>query len=318
MSLMTEALDVLPKDYLETPEGLVFAVLSATQEAGRIPAYLRYRRQPEGGLLKLSTPAARACLEAHFKAHLFWSPQRGRILQGLVPSGDLICHRALSGRARLKAASMSPIRAKALALIDYLEADGPLAGRIGLTGSLLLGAEGAGSDIDLVVYRPDEFDQARGRVLAGLASGVLERLTDEDWRSAHARRETPLSLEAYRFHETRKGNKARIGGVKFDLSLQDPLAPEPEPVHRSLGPLTLRAKVTDAREAFGFPARYRIEHPTIQEVLAFTQTYVGQALEGEWIEACGTLERTLSGVQRLVVGTDRESRDQYILTFENE
>lgn len=315
--LSSNPLDVLPKDYLETPEGLVFAVLSATPDEGRIPVYLRYRRQPDGGLLKLSTQAASEGLAHEFSRYRFWSARRGRMLQGVEPSKSLICHRALEGRRRLESAPSDSIGARALSLIDFLKA-GPAAPRIGLTGSLLLGAEGPGSDIDLVVYRARDFETVRERLGVGLALGVLEPLGDADWQAAHARRGTPLSLERYCFHEARKANKALIGGVRFDLTLQDPWAPDPEPVMRTLGSLTLRAQVVEAREAFGFPARYQIDHPTLREILVFTQTYVGQALEGEWIEARGILEETRSGRRRLVVGSDRESPGHYLFTLDAE
>ena len=73
----------------------------------------------------------------------------------------------------------------------------------------------------------------------------------------------------------------------------------------------IKAEVKDASFSFDSPAIYRIEHPEIDKVLSFTHTYVGQAQEGEWIEARGVVEKTAHET-RLVVGTTREAKGEWI------
>jgi len=63
--------------------------------------------------------------------------------------------------------------------------------------------------------------------------------------------------------------------------------------------------------AFDSPAIYEIDHPQVNEVLSFTHTYTGQALEGETIEARGVLEQ-IGDETRLVVGTTREAKGEWI------
>jgi predicted nucleotidyltransferase len=69
--------------------------------------------------------------------------------------------------------------------------------------------------------------------------------------------------------------------------------------------------VIDAEFAFDSPAIFHLDHPEVREIFCFTHTYAGQALPGEMIEAKGVLEETDQG-QRLVVGTTREARGEWI------
>jgi hypothetical protein len=72
--------------------------------------------------------------------------------------------------------------------------------------------------------------------------------------------------------------------------------------------------VTDAALAFDSPSVYKVErgNSRIKEVLSYTHTYAGQALEGEKIEVCGFLEEARDGRCRVIVGTTREARGEYI------
>ena len=300
------------KDFIETPDGLVFAVLSGIEESGRIPAYLRYRRS-DAGLQKVATTDALSVLNHHGSRFYFDSDSRAVRLQG-VALGDV--HRIYRARERtqeiLSKRPDDPISRSAQNLLKFL-LDGTVSTVcMGVTGSLLIGAQTLQSDIDLVVYDRVNFDRMRQRVLEGIEIGVLQDLSPEDWSEAHARRGATLTLEEYLRHEKRKGNKALIDGVKFDLTLLDLSLKEPKPAKHKEGSMDLRATVIDAHESFGFPARYRVNHPDIFEVLAFSQTYAGQAVEGEKIWVRGRLEVLHNGQKRIVVGQDREAHGEFI------
>ena len=64
--------------------------------------------------------------------------------------------------------------------------------------------------------------------------------------------------------------------------------------------------------AFDFPARYFIHHETIDEIVSYTATYVGQVQKGERVEAVGYIEQGSDGKKRLLVGTSREAVGEYI------
>jgi predicted nucleotidyltransferase len=189
--------------------------------------------------------------------------------------------------------------------------------RIGITGSFLCGLNGANSDLDFVVYGRANFDRAITLVKAATEAGVLTGLKEDLWQQIYRKRKPELSYEEFVAHELRKGHRGAIGGTYFDiLYVRDPKELQQldrrnsEPGERA-GYKTITAEVTDASFSFDSPAIYKIKHPEVNKVLSFTHTYTGQALAGETIEARGVLERTKHET-RLVVGTTREARDEWI------
>lgn len=305
--------NILPKDYLETRDGLVFAVLSGRPESGRFPAYLRYRQGPDGRLQKLDTPSARACLEKEFPHYLYVSESTGLELQGVSECQIRRHFCALDGTRRLlETKPVDRISRSTRTLLGHLETLGLDPLRIGVTGSLLIGAQGEHSDIDLLVREPVDFEVSRQAIRKGLETGFFQPLRQTDWREAFERRRSPLSFEEFVFHEQRKDNKALIEGIKFDLTLSEAYPEELVEVQRQLGPVMLEAIVICDSKAFSFPARYSITHPEIEEVVVFSQSYVGQARVGERIEVKGHLEETVTGRRRVVVGRDREARGDHL------
>ena len=173
------------KDFIETPDGLVFAVLSGIEESGRIPAYLRYRRSVSG-LQKVATAEARSVLNDHGPRFYFDSDSRAVRLQG-VPLGDI--HRIYRARERtqeiLSDRPDDPIARSAQNLLKFM-LDGTVCAKcMGVTGSLLIGAQTLQSDIDLVVYDRVSFDRMRNRVLEGIEIGVLQDLSPKDLSLIH-------------------------------------------------------------------------------------------------------------------------------------
>jgi hypothetical protein len=71
-------------------------------------------------------------------------------------------------------------------------------------------------------------------------------------------------------------------------------------------------------QSFDYPANFQIVHPHIQTVVCFSATYNGQAQTGEWIEVAGQLEQAYDGQQRIVVGSSREARGEYIKVLRRE
>jgi predicted nucleotidyltransferase len=178
----------------------------------------------------------------------------------------------------------------------------------------LVAGHRADSDIDLVIYDETEFQRAREAVPQLIRDGLFQALDEAAWTDAYRRRGCALDEPTFRWHEARKHNKALFEGTKFDLSLiiETRVSTATGEIWRKLGPIQTTATVSDDREAFHYPARLRVDHPEIGEVLAFTATYTGQASTGERIEVSGQLERAADGRQRIVVGTDRESAGQFI------
>ena len=304
-----------PRDFVETAGGLHFAVVSSLIDAGHALTSLRYVRK-DSVLVKLSTDEANAYLRRHRATYLAHSTLIDAMVHR-VPLADVIATHRPDERlsALLAAGAGDGIERRALRAVTALVAGGTPVDRIGLGGSLLLGAQHPGSDIDLVVYGRRAFEVARGALGAAITAGQLEALDHGQWEAAWSRRGSDLTLDEYMRAEVRKRNKAVIEGTRVDLTLvvdHDEEVPERGPF-RKLGRIGVQALVTDASAAFDHPARYRVQHDQVSEVVSFTPTYAGQAVEGEAIEARGWLEEDSTGARRLVVGTSREAAGEYVV-----
>ena len=307
----------LPRDFIETSEGLVFAVVDSRLEAERVLCCLRYA--PAGGALrKLGTTEADAYLLRHAPTYRFISKRLEARLHGVPPSRIRRHYRPRERAAALLTASRRDVlEQKAARLLELLSSQGLPLDSLGLTGSLLIGAQTPRSDLDFVIYGREMFFAARGIVGRAIATGTLADLDEAAWRESYERRGCALSFEDYLWHERRKLNKGLVEGTKFDITLVDENLPADSGPVRKLGPARVRAQISDASQAFDYPARYRLAHPEVEEVLSFTQTYAGQAEAREWVEVAGILEETAAGWRRLVVGSSREAPGEYIKVTES-
>ncbi len=306
---------VLPRDFIETIEGLILAVVEAGLEDGKALCFLRYRRtQPAGMLRKCDTNTANSLLRDHFPQYLHHSDRLDADLHGVAVSAIVAHYRPPVRMAvLLGAASLAdPLERRLCRLASAFIQCGVPADALGVTGSLLLGAQSPHSDIDLVVYGRQAFHAARAVLRGGVADRLWRDLNDAEWREAFRRRGTALSFNEFVWHERRKANKAVFEGTKFDLAQVDPEMRREETIWRKRGLRLLQATVLDDAASFDYPARYRIDHPDISEVCVHTHTYVGQACRGERIEASGFLEQTDSGISRLSIGSSREAPGEYL------
>lgn len=302
----------LPRDFIETREGLALAVVAPGVEEGRVRCFLRYVRDGDTWR-KLETTAADTLLQLRYPDYIYHSIQLDAPLHA-VPLENIRRH--LRPRERLgellDARAEHPLERKLHLLVDLLRCRRISMAEFGVTGSLLLGVHNENSDIDLVSFHRESFKQAQDAIGVAIQQGVLTELTHDDWLEAYGRRGCALDFDTFVWHERRKRNKAMIAGTKIDLALVDASGSVSNPPCRKLGRIALRAKVIDATYAFDQPARYRLDHPEIVEAVSCTHTYVGQAREAEWIEVCGHVEETGDGVQRIVVGSSREAPGEYI------
>jgi predicted nucleotidyltransferase len=196
-------------------------------------------------------------------------------------------------------------------IVELLEGYGIHRRYMGVTGSRLVGLAAASSDIDFVIYGKPAFERGRAALRDAVECGLLPIIDNRTWQRIFQKRTPALTFEEFVLHEQRKWNRGLIDKTYFDLLFvrgYNEITAEPRGVDDGFA--TIRATVTNAWYSFDSPAIYEIDHETVKKVLSYTHTYAGQANEGEVIEARGICNE--SGVTRLIVGTTRAARGEWI------
>lgn len=313
------------RDFIVTHEGMIFAVVSYAHPPQRYLAFLRYYPCEHGdrkGYCKVaSTEQSFNYLQEHFPEYIF--SHAGARLQA-VPSSRV--EKVLTPRERLAEIVDRPrdsLEAKTAELAEIFSTRVP-ASSLGITGSLLAGLHLPTSDIDFVIYGSENHRRARALLaeLIGEGDAPIQELTLDEWRRAYEKRfpaEKTLSFSEFLWHERRKFHKASFKGTTFDLLLVRGRCDDSweEERYTRLGMAEVNCVVKDASLAFDYPARYAVScgDAGVEEIVAYSHTYAGQALEGERILARGRLEEVVSrrrSYLRLVVGTTREAEGEYI------
>jgi predicted nucleotidyltransferase len=313
--MRNSAFPFLPKDFIQTKEGLIFAVVSYQDHDNKIGCFLRY--VPDGdGWLKVDTQQANALLQDSFPQYLYHSNKVDAEFHA-VSLQDITHHHQPEQRLNelLQREPKDEIEKKCHKLIPVLQQFGVKIETLGLTGSMLINQQKPSSDIDLVVYGREAFQQTRRAIQQAIESGLVHKLDISLMQDNFERRNSDLGFDEFSWHEDRKFNKAAIENSKFDIGMVC-LDNEKEADldhYQKLGPRTFRAQVIDDKRAFDFPACYLINDDETPVVLSFTHTYVGQAQQGELIEISGMVERNIStGQCRIIVGSSREAQGEYI------
>jgi uncharacterized protein len=299
------------KDFIEAQDQLLFAVVESGMEAAKVLCFLRYAKI-NGFWQKLSTEQADRYLADFFPHYLYYSSAKDVSLHAVSESA-IIEHYQPKQRLQMlmQQPSNNAVERDFKKLLDYFIGYGMESTLVGVTGSLLPGVHNDHSDIDLVFYDRQHFHFARNLVKQLIDEQHIAALDDASWESAYSRRSCHIDLADYVWHEQRKFNKALINGRKFDISLAiDTRLSDLN--YQKKGLITMQAKVIDDTQAFDSPAVYVVEAGSIDIILCFTATYVGQACTGEWIEVSGMLEESPCGHQRIVVGSSREAPGEFI------
>ena len=303
---------LLSKDFIETLEGLVFAVVMSGTEQNKILCFLRYIKEGNRWL-KVDTLQANTLLKQHYPDYLHYSAVLDAHLHAVDVSKIYKHHQPRKRlHAILQADSLDVIEADLLTLVRLLTHYNVDLTQVGVTGSLLIGAQKHRSDIDLVFYDRAIFHHCRSILRQLIAENKCQPLHEQDWQASYDRRACHLSYTDYVWHERRKYNKALINGRKFDLSFINASDASDQTVYQKSGAVILQARVLDDALAYDYPAEFKIAHADISSVVCFTATYTGQAVVGEMIEVAGQVEQSSEGIKRIVVGSTREAQGEYI------
>ena len=307
------------RDFIETHSGLAFALIVDQVEGELLRGTLRYRREASGWV-KLSTAEAQRCLQRDHPALLVHEPRFDAILPGIPMQQVARHHRAELRLGEIMALAPNQVEAGSLEhklrhVVTQLTRRGVQLECIGVTGSLLLGAHGAGSDLDLVIRSKSRFEAARVALDEAIRAEELQPLDSAQWRAAWQRRGAAIEFERFLWHQRRKGVNAIHQGTKIDLGLWQPVAPLRPGVKEE--ERTIRGVITHDQAAFETPSRWRCDHEEVAELLTWSATYCGQVRQGERFEARGIVERLEDGSRRLVVGGDREAKGHWLVMTED-
>jgi hypothetical protein len=300
------------KDFIETAEGLIFAVVEQGLEDGKALCFLRYVHE-SSGWRKVGTEQANKLLQQQYPDYLHYSPILDAHLHA-VAIDRVVKHHQPKHRLQqlMQATKHDVVEQDLFRLCQLFERHGLDLTQTGITGSILVGVQNSGSDIDLICYGRDVFHQCRAITRQLIKQGDLQALNDLDWQQSYERRSCDLSFDDYVWHERRKCNKAVINGRKFDLNFIDHCASPKAVVYQKCETITLQCRIVDDAHAFDYPAEFKIDHHQISSIVSFTATYTGQAVAGEMVEVSGVLEQSEHGVKRIVVGSSREAHGEYI------
>lgn len=306
-------LSIFAKDFVETSEGLIFAVVESGFEQGKVLCFLRYISS-DNRLKKVNTEQANQFLADKYPHYLYYSANKQAHCHALVLADIFKHHQPRTKLYKLLlAGGADEVEGDCVQLCRLLEQHGVNLNDVGITGSILISAHKPSSDIDLVFYSREVFNQARQITQRLIRQGDCSELTDDDWLESYDRRSCDLSYSEYVWHEKRKFNKALINQRKFDLSLVNATEQSDSQIaYKKIEAFVLNVKITDDSLSFDYPAEFGIEHPQIKSIVCYTATYTGQVKIGEWVEVAGFLEQSADGGRRIVVGSSREARGEYI------
>ena len=318
---------------VETIDDLVFTVKGLIHPPDRVIAYVRYLHDASGNRVRGGMTYRRVyhfeeqegIVGARYPMYHANDPVLGMNVQGVPrlrirtvydPRAYLV---ALRGRG-----PQDLLEEQALKLSRLLEGTTAIPrASLGVSGSLMLGLHQPASDLDLIVYGEAAGREGHKRLrdMLGQGHGQIRRLREAELAALHSEHcaDTPLTFDEFARLQRRKVNELRFGGretfIRFVKLPEEVDQRYGDHRFRLLRQATIRARVTDDRDAIFTPCRYGVSDarflggsllPELQEIVSFRGRFSDQVQVGEWAIARGRLEQVIGSktppYQRLVVG----------------
>jgi predicted nucleotidyltransferase len=320
--------------YLETREGMFFAVKGLEHPPDRFVAVLRYAPDPDRGdrckegmryrrLYQFSEQVA--FLKQAGRGYLAYDEVFGTTMQS-VPRSSV--RRSYDPRQRLhllESKASRGIEEDAVAFSRVLESEARIPrSSLGITGSLLIGLHTDVSDLDFAVFGMQscrKVHRAMQRLLDSESNPDLRRLDPRGMNELYRQRvkDTPMSFNDFAALEKRKVNQGifreRTYFIRFLQDMEESEEPYGCRHYTPRGRARIWASIADTQSAIFTPCRYELADsrsadgtplPAVKEIASFRGRFCEQARTGESVVAEGTLEhvRISSGTSwyRLLLG----------------
>jgi hypothetical protein len=305
-------------DFIETSEGLIFDVKGLVHPPDRTVAYLRYLKDPAGdrrrdgeAYVKVYSLSERdEIIRSRYPKYLFCDRVFGECLEGVPHEFVSRLYQPPKKVSDLiNRQHLDQVETQALSFVQLLShSSGVPLGKIGLSGSVLVGLHKADSDIDVIVYGRRNclsVHESLRRLMQNGESSVsaygiedLSRLYD--FRS----KDTWMPLEDFVRIERRKVSQGKFMGrdffMRFLLDWDEVDERYGDRIYAPSGYAKVRAKVEDASASLFTPCRYVISQvevlegtnvSSIGEIASFRGRFCEQAEKGEHVVAQGKVEK---------------------------
>lgn len=307
--------DLIEGDYVETVEGLFFAVKGLFHPEERVIAYIRYVPDPCGDRYGVGRRYKRVygieettgLLEAEHPEYMSRIEAAGLTLQAVPRDSIAKVYRPRDKLRTLMARQRNELEETLTLFASTLASQsGVMLTRFGVSGSVLIDLASPNSDIDLIVYGGEagwNVYNALRRLreecgwIAPYDAGAVSKIVRARWE------ETGLDLEALTEIEIAKILHGRVRGLDYFVRLvKEPKEVKKELSSRPLSEVRIRAVVSGARYSIFTPCAYKVEDCTfidahrsemVSELASFRGKFTEQAVEGDAVEAKGTMEEVI-------------------------
>jgi predicted nucleotidyltransferase len=293
-------------DYLKTKEDLFFAVKGNMHPENLVVAILRYIPHPNGDRILsgvrykrlYDTGSTSEYLLKKYPEYVNHIPQLGIELQS-VPITKIAHY--YEPRERLIEILKNPDSEVERIIVDFVNvlsaSSGVSTDSFGVSGSVLIGLQTGGSDIDINVY-----GQVNGRKTYDALADIRE---NQEWvkplkgvlfNSVLSSRwgDTGVPLDKFSGIESSKVLHGVVHGREYFVRL---LMADDGSVSKPIKHATIKARIFDASRSIYNPCIYRVtqisgdtENIMVSELKSYRGKFTEQAQEGDMVEARGILE----------------------------
>ena len=322
-------------DYLESADGLVFAVKGLVHPPNYIIAFPKYF-PTRGGTRKAglkryakisSLGGFYSFLRSTHPEYLRYDPAFNDFLSE-VPYAKVVRYfsptRNLDKLLEREVSSLDDVEKDVVNFVQLLKAKSGITRRsIGMSGSVMVGLHTKRSDLDLVIYGVKACRSVYDTLskLTHEGSGPVKPYSKVDLVKLYRSRalDTPIPLQRFLSVEGRKVLQGKYGDRDYFIRLVKEPAEAGEAYgdskYSALGFVTLKAEVVDADDSIFTPCLYRVGKVSlmnrvhgneVKEIVSFRGRFCEQAKNFEKVLVRGKLERVTSrGGEycRVVVGS---------------